>query len=368
MGTCNICGKSSVIVSEVLGFCVDCIRKDFESVWPYLRELHTQSRKRWRLPSEPPKYHDGKACNMCIHGCRIREGETGYCGVRRVEGGRFRGGGIRDGNLYYYFDPLPTNCVASFVCPGSSGCGYPEYSVSSGAEYGYKNLAVFYHACSFNCLFCQNFHFKEQTFRHISIDAETLSDAIDEYTTCICFFGGDPTCQILHSIESARLAIKKAKGRPLRICWETNGSVNKRYLIRMAELAYESGGCIKIDLKAWNESVHKALCGVSNKRTIENIILLSEIHRKRREIPLLIVSTLLVPGYVDEEEIRKISEFLASLDPHIPYSLLAFYPCFVLNDLPTTSKRHAMKAKEIAQKAGIKKVHIGNLHLLSEEY
>ena len=108
-------------------------------------------------------------------------------------------------------------------------------------------------------------------------------------------------------------------------------------LAQAAEIALDSGGCIKFDLKAWDEGLHLALCGVSNKRTKENLQLLAEYTEKRRSPPFLVASTLLVPGYVDKQEVSQIAEFISSLDPDIPYSLLAFYPHFMMRDLPTTS-------------------------------
>ncbi|MCI4436243.1 MAG: radical SAM protein, partial [Ignisphaera sp.] len=36
--------------------------------------------------------------------------------------------------------------------------------------------------------------------------------------------------------------------------------------------------------------------------------------KERKEIPLLVVSVLLVPGYVDVEEVRHIAEYIASID------------------------------------------------------
>ncbi len=84
--------------------------------------------------------------------------------------------------------------------------------------------------------------------------------------------------------------------------------------------------------------------------------------------PFLIASTLLVPGYIDEQEVDAIARYISSLNPEIPYSLLAFYPSFYLKDLPTTSRRHALRCQEIAKNAGIRRVHIGNVHLLSDDY
>lgn len=305
---------------------------------------------------------------MCLHKCRIPEGQTGFCGVRHVRNGKIRGGRPHEGNLSYYYDPLPTNCVGDFVCPGGTGCGYPRYANLKGPEYGYKNLAVFYHACSFNCLYCQNYHFKEATFATGRIHAKKLASAVDDTTSCICYFGGDPGSQILHARKASKLAIKKNLDRILRICWETNGSLQKRYWNMMAELSLKSGGCIKVDLKAWDDSLHKALCGVSNGKTLENFKELSQWIQERPHPPFLIASTLLVPGYVDEREVDSIARYINSLNPEIPYSLLAFYPSFYLRDLPTTSRKHALRCQETAKAAGIRRVRIGNLHLLSEAY
>jgi pyruvate formate lyase activating enzyme len=187
---------------------------------------------------------------------------------------------------------------------------------------------------------------------------------MEDGTSCICYFGGDPTPQLPHAIKVSEKAIEQAKGRILRICWETNGSMNQDLLEEMNDLSLNSGGCIKFDIKAWNESLHIALCGVSNERTKRNFEWATQWINKRREPPLLIASTLLVPGYIDEEEIRKISRWIASLNPDIPYSLLAFYPRFFFKDLPVTPRDLAIRCKEVAEEEGLRRVRIGNLHLL----
>ena len=147
--------------------------------------------------------------------------------------------------------------------------------------------------------------------------------------------------------------MKAGKGI-LRICWETNGAVQDPYLMQMAELSLRSGGCIKFDLKAWDEGVHYALCGVTNKKTLANFGALAGWIDKRRDPPFLIASTLLVPGYVDKEEVAAVARFLSSLNPEIPYSLLAFYPHFYLKDLPNTSWAHAVSCQVAAEEAGLK--------------
>ena len=368
MGTCRYCGESSPVISRSIGFCSRCIRDHFQQVWPEIRKVHVRSRREYGLPEEPPQAPEGVPCSLCVRACRIPEGGMGYCGLRRVVGGRIVGGRPHEGNLTYYYDTLPTNCVGGFVCAGGTGCGYPRYAVSPGPEYGYANLAVFYHACSFNCLYCQNYQFKAETHSAHRVRARELAGAVDGRTNCICYFGGDPSPQILHALKASRLAIQAEDGRILRICWETNGAVDERFLGDMAELSMKSGGCIKFDLKGWDDGIHRALCDATNRRTLENFSRLAKLGEGRRDPPFLIASTLLVPGYIDEEEVGQLAAFIARLNPSIPYSLLGFYPHFYLNDLPRTSRSHAHRCKVAAERAGLAHVHIGNVHLLGTSY
>jgi len=228
-----------------------------------------------------------------------------------------------------------------------------------------KNLAGFYHPCSFNCLFCQNWHFRE--VRHepgSDIAPAALAEAVDDRTTCICYFGGDPGTQIEHALEASRLARGKRGGRPLRVCWETNGSASKERFEEMIAVSMESGGCVKVDLKAFDPDLHRALTGCSNRGTLENFERLAAAAAGRPDPPLALASTLLVPGYVEAEEVAGIAGFIAGLDPSIPYSLLAFHPDFAMGDLPVTSRRQAEACLEAARDAGLGRVHLGNRHLL----
>ncbi|MDH5405273.1 MAG: radical SAM protein, partial [Candidatus Aminicenantes bacterium] len=194
--------------------------------------------------------------------------------------------------------------------------------------------------------------------------AEELASQVDDRTSCICYFGGDPTPQIVHALEVSRIARSRARGKIVRICWETNGSMNPRLLDRAAELSLSSGGCVKFDLKAWDEGVHRALTGVSNTQTLANFRRLCSLIEQRLDPPLLIASTLMVPRYIDEEEVRGIARFISQCNPSIPYALLAFHPQFFFSDLPHTSRTQAERCLRAAQEMGLQRVRIGNVHLL----
>lgn len=344
---CRKCRKETIL-SKILPYCPDCIRRDFKRLLPEILKIHQKTRIEWSLPEKIPDVKDGINCGLCVNNCNLGIQDIGYCGVRENIGDKIKGPDDEWAYVDWYHDPLPTNCVADWVCAGSK-------------DYGYKNLAVFYEGCTFNCLFCQNWQFKERRNRRT---VQELASAADPLTSCICFFGGDPTPFALHSIATAREILERKKHKKFRICWETNGSVSPKIMENWIELALKSDGCIKIDFKAFSEELNIALCGSSNENTKENIRLVAGYMKEREKPPLLVVSTLLIPDYIDEYEITKMAEFLSSINKDIPWSFLGFYPHFYFNDLPQTSKKQAQIALDIAKRYGMSNTHIGNIHLL----
>jgi pyruvate formate lyase activating enzyme len=230
---------------------------------------------------------------------------------------------------------------------------------------GYKNLAVFYRSCSMGCLYCQNWQYRLGPSEG-GVSPGQLARAVDERTACICFFGGDPSSQAVHAIRASEISLEKTRDRILRICFETNGRWDPVLLSRAARLSLRSGGCIKFDLKAWTPEVHYALTGFGPDLTRENFASLMPLYRDRPEPPFLIACTLLVPGYVDEQEVGSIARWLASLDASIPYNLLVFHPQFLMEDLPRTSRKQTNACLEAAKDAGLDRVHVGNRHLLMD--
>ena len=349
---CSLCGRSDPPVAAILSTCANCLRQQSEQTQSVVHVAQRVSRQEFGLPLAPPVGGD-VACPLCINACQMAEGERGFCNLREARGGKLvhLAGTPAKGILHWYFDPLPTNCVADWVCEGSR-------------QRGRNNLAVFYGACTFNCLFCQNWHYRQMDPAAPGMSAQELADCADARTFCVCYFGGDPTPQMPHALTTSRILAR----RGVRICWETNGSMHPRLLEQAVRLSLETGGCIKFDLKALDDNLHRALTGVTNKRTMENFARAASYVSQRPEPPLLVASTLLVPGYVDGEEVGRIARFIAGLNPDIPYSLLGFHPHFFMPDLPRTSVRHAQEAEAAARAAGLTRVRIGNRHLLSRDY
>ncbi len=368
---CSICGSDRLPVSRSIGVCRECILKTPEEALEIIFEKVNALRLSMGESKLTSKM--GLTCFGCGNHCKISGGEKGICGLFENRGGRLvrLAGTPGKGLLDFYYDSLPTNCVADFICPAGTGCGYPKYAYRNGPEYGYYNLAVFYRGCNFNCLFCQNWHHRPVTGGGKYLSAEQLAGQVNDKVSCICFFGGDPTPQLPHSIAVSRIALEKAEreGRILRVCWETNGGMNRAQLKTILSLALKSGGVVKFDLKFYSEPLNLALCGVSNKPAISSFLYAAKFFKNRSKPPLIMVSTPLIPGYTSVEEVEQIAVLIASVNPDIPYRLLAFTPRFQSMDLPSTSKSHVLQCLEAVRRSGCKIVDVGNyMHLSDVNY
>jgi len=367
MAKCLLCGNISNTISNSIGVCIECIRSKPDEVVPIIMQKHASARTVYNLPPKPPKGR-GLKCTICANECTLEDGEQGFCGIRRNVRGRLVSLSTpKKAPLHYYLDPHVTNCCSAWFCPAGTGSGYPKYACKSGPEYGYYNLAIFFYGCNFDCLFCQNWSHKEiSTSSQVTVE-ELLSVTLkNDKITCWCFFGGSPEPHLPFAINASRKVLESIKeGRVMRICFEWNGCGNEHLVKRCGEVAFISGGNIKFDLKAFDPTLSLALSGVKNDRAYKNFsMLFNEFYKERKELPVLTATTLLVPGYVDENEVENIAKFISEHDENIPYSLLIFHPEYMMRDLTITPISQVRKCVAAAKKH-LKNVNLGNVHLLS---
>jgi len=377
MGTCKFCGKTEKVISEVLQVCRNCILEgDWSQVKPHILNVHKQVRQLVELPEKPPRAERPNIklkCNLCINECSLSDLDVSYCGLRNIplrNSGQLPYPTKSKGYIHGYIDPNPTNCCNSWFCPAGTSSGYPEYSDYDGPEFDTYSYAAFLYGCSFSCLFCQNSSHKLFSKRNL-FDAETLSNQIvkNENITCLCYFGGTPESQLPFSINLAELILEKIenqnKKRKFRICFEWNGSGRQDLVEKCMKLAIRTGGNIKFDLKSFNEKLNLALCGVSNSRTLENFKYLAEnfFDTRGKDMPELSGCTLMVPGYVNHEEVEQIAQFVGSINREIPYSLLVFHGDYQMKDFGITPRNQAERCLRVAKKY-LENVHLGNKFLL----
>ncbi len=345
---------SDRIATKTLGYCGECVTFD-EKLLTRSLDAHYSLRKNSGLVESIP--NDGNlTCQDCGNHCKLKEGEIGFCHNRtatKKEVTRRYGKAVP---VSWYFDPLPTNCVADWVCPVTK-----SHNIDLGPN-RLKNLAVFYGSCNSDCIFCQNSSYQDMMRLGSSLmTPKELANAADDKTACVCYFGGDPACNPIHSLKTSEILYTKHQ---TRVCYETNGNISGKWLDKIAGIVRESGGTMKFDLKAISPNLYRTLTGIKNNTVLKNFKKLASLG-KDRVGEFLVSSILLIPGYIGRKEIELLCSFISICDPTIPTALLGFYPHHHMKDLPRTSRQHAYAAREIAIDCGLENVRIGNEGLLS---
>jgi pyruvate formate lyase activating enzyme len=74
------------------------------------------------------------------------------------------------------------------------------------------------------------------------------------------------------------------------------------------------------------------------------------------------IVTLVVPGFSDDpDQLRRMADFLASVDPLMPWHVTAFHPDYKMRDHRHTTADDLLKIVEYGRAAGLKYIYPGNL-------
>jgi pyruvate formate lyase activating enzyme len=112
----------------------------------------------------------------------------------------------------------------------------------------------------------------------------------------------------------------------------------------------------KVDLKTFSDKNYRQLGGVLEnvKNTIRML--------KERDFWVEIV-TLVVPSFSDDpDDNKRMAEFIAGIDPLMPWHVTAFHPDYKMTDgYRNTTVDDLMKIVEFGKQAGLKYIYPGNL-------
>ena len=128
--------------------------------------------------------------------------------------------------------------------------------------------------------------------------------------------GGEPTLDKDFLLDLV-LNLKRSVGVK-HITLSTNGYLlDKEYVMELKDAGLDG---VKLDIKAYNESIHQWYTSMSNRSVLKAARYLWESKLDFR------VETVLMPEIVDVEEIERIASFLAQIDPGIKYKVIKFAP------------------------------------------
>jgi pyruvate-formate lyase-activating enzyme len=167
-----------------------------------------------------------------------------------------------------------------------------------------NRCTIQFSGCNFNCRGCFS---NEKQNGGSAISAELLAKQIP-LNKKVMLAGGEPTLDK----QGLLLLLTLLEGRDVIL--STNG-----YLLDESMLENIKGTVVHIDLKAFDNELHKWYTGKDNKKVLEAILLLYEYQFD------LEVNTVYIPGIVEIDEIQNIARFLSDIGD-IKYKIIRYVP------------------------------------------
>ena len=265
-------------------------------------------------------------CFLCPHNCKIGEGKTGLCKVRKNIRGKLFTLNYETMTSYGY-DPIEKKPLYHF---------YPGMSIFSFGTFG----------CNFTCDFCQNI----SIVQNVDMYMNTKIDDILEFAKAndsigIAYTYNEPTIFYEFMYDTA----KRAKDLGLKNIMITNGYINEKALLDILPLI----DGMNIDLKSMENSYYKRYCGGSLNPVLDTIK--SAFGKTHIEITTLIIDD----ENSDEDEIFRLSKFISQISPDIPLHLSKYYPSNKMTN-PQTKTQTLIDLRNIAKK-NLNFVYIGNV-------
>ena len=269
-------------------------------------------------------------CLLCPHNCRIEEGHTGKCGVRKNTSGRIE--------LQTY--GVLSSCSLDPVEKKPLYHYFPAFNILSAGSYG----------CNMSCDFCQNFSISQSILKetgNLITPDNLVKRALEAQRNIgLAFTYNEPVIWYEYMRDAARLA--KSKG--LHTAMISNGYVNKDPLCEILEFI----DAFNIDLKSFNDTSYRKLTGATIE-PVKNTLRQIAGSGKHLEI-----TTLIIPGQNDSEKEMKLeAEWIAGeLGKNIPLHLSRYFPMYRRSD-PATPDATLDRLSEIASEE-LNFVYIGN--------
>ena len=277
---------------------------------------------------------DGRLrCYACGHCCPLPDGAIGVCKVRFNEGGRLL---------------VPWGYVGGVQCDPIEK--KPFFHAHPGAlAFSFGMLG-----CDLHCGYCQNW-VTSQALRDPQAvapplkasPADLVQDAVRLGAKVIVSTYNEP----LITSEWAVAVFKEARAAGLTTGYVSNGNGTPQVL----EYLRPWVDLYKVDLKSFDYRHYRELGG-----RLEPI--LDTIRRLHSMGFWVEIVTLLIPGFNSSRgEIQRLTSFVASVSPDIPWHVTAFHADYKMTGTPNTTADLLLEAAEIGRANGLRYVYAGNM-------
>ena len=272
-------------------------------------------------------------CFACGHCCPIPEGQAGVCKVRFNQGGK----------LY-----VPWGYVGGVQCDPIEK--KPFFHAYPGAlAYSFGMLG-----CDLHCSYCQNWVTSQalRDPRAVSPPLEAspellVQDALRQGAKVLVSTYNEP----LITAEWAVEIFKAARAAGLKTAFVSNGNGTPQVL----EYLRPWIDFYKVDLKSFDDPHYRQLGG----RIAPILDTIRALHSMGIWVEIV---TLLIPGFNDsDDELSRLTEFVASVSPDVPWHVTAFHKDYKMSDPADTKPEDLMRAAEIGKSAGLRYIYAGNL-------
>lgn len=272
-----------------------------------------------------------KVCQVCMHHCSLKPGQSGFCGARKNEEGR-----VICGNYGMItsmaLDPIEKKPLKMFR-PGG------------------RVLSVGSFGCNLRCPFCQNHEISiegPKKAEAVFISPEALAQKAKELEAAgnigVAFTYNEPLVGWEYVRDTAKLVKESGMDNVL----VTNGTASPEVLEEL--LPYIDA--MNIDLKAFQAETYRKLGG--DLETVKAFIMRAA---KSCHVEL---TTLIVPGENDDmAQMEEEARWIASVGKKIPLHVTRFFPRYHMTDRDATEVRHVYRLAKAAGKY-LENVFVGN--------
>jgi pyruvate formate lyase activating enzyme len=275
----------------------------------------------------------GVKCGICPNECTLRPGETSSCRNRVNYNDKLYS--IAYGNpCAVHVDPIEKKPLFHFL---------PQSTAFSIATAG----------CNFACLNCQNWDISQSSpkeTKNFDLMPEKVIEAcLKNGCTSIAYTYSEPVSYYEYVYDTAALA--HAKG--IKNVFISNGYINEEPLKKLAPYL----DAANINLKSFSDSIYLKLNAGKLQPVLNTLKILKE------QNVWLEITNLVIPSWTDDYEmIKQMCDWLAINGfTEYPLHFSRFHPLYKLTQLPETPLQALLKARGIAEKAGLKYVYIGNI-------